>query len=160
MKALTISQPYASMIAAGQKWIENRTWCTDYRGSLAIHAGRGRQYLDSRELRRYPTGCVLAVCQLVACVPLQPLRVHRRSLVLERLGIPVESVLSNEHAEGPWCWIVRDVRPLQVVCPCRGAQGLWQWDESVIAECDLGVLRAARPAFFGTANRVGRATRT
>lgn len=27
-----------------------------------------------------------------------------------------------------WCWILRDVRPFRDPCPCRGAQGLWDWD--------------------------------
>lgn len=132
IKALTISQPYASLIARGEKWVENRSWPTDYRGPLAIHAGKGRQYLSPSQLRAYPTGCVIATAELVACVPLEPLRVHRRSNVLDKLGISVDAVLSDEHAEGPWCWILRDVRALRVVCPCRGAQGLWdwEWDES------------------------------
>lgn len=143
IKALTISQPYASMIASGEKWIENRHWPTNYRGPLAIHAGKGRQYLDVRILRDYPTGCVIAVAQLVACVPLEPLRVHRRSRVLEDLSISVESVVSNEHAEGPWCWILRDVRPFRDPFPCRGAQGLWDWDPpaALLAERDFVLSR-------------------
>ena len=39
MKALTIRQPWASLIAAGVKTIETRSWSTRYRGPLAIHAG-------------------------------------------------------------------------------------------------------------------------
>ena len=34
MKALTIKQPWASLIVHGIKDIENRTWRTDYRGPL------------------------------------------------------------------------------------------------------------------------------
>ena len=40
MKALTIRQPWASLIAAGVKTIETRSWSTKYRGPLAIHAGK------------------------------------------------------------------------------------------------------------------------
>lgn len=39
MKALTVRQPWASLIAAGVKTIETRSWSTRYRGPLAIHAG-------------------------------------------------------------------------------------------------------------------------
>lgn len=39
MYALTVKQPWASAIMAGLKRVENRTWRTDYRGPLAIHAG-------------------------------------------------------------------------------------------------------------------------
>ncbi|QES88839.1 ASCH domain-containing protein [Rhizosphaericola mali] len=38
MKTLTIRQPWASLIVAGIKDIENRTWKTSYRGPLLIHA--------------------------------------------------------------------------------------------------------------------------
>jgi len=38
MKALTIKQPWASLIAHGIKDIENRTWKTNFRGGIYIHA--------------------------------------------------------------------------------------------------------------------------
>ena len=40
MKAITIKQPYASLIVEGIKDIENRTWKTNYRGRILIHAGK------------------------------------------------------------------------------------------------------------------------
>lgn len=39
MKVLTLWQPWASLIAAGVKTIETRSWRTSYRGPVAIHAG-------------------------------------------------------------------------------------------------------------------------
>lgn len=42
MKALTIRQPWASLIAHGVKTIETRSWSTKYRGPLAIHAGKAK----------------------------------------------------------------------------------------------------------------------
>lgn len=38
MKALSIKQPWASLIAHGIKDIENRTWRTHFRGRIYIHA--------------------------------------------------------------------------------------------------------------------------
>ena len=40
MKALSIMQPWAWLIVNGHKSVENRTWNTNYRGQLLIHAGR------------------------------------------------------------------------------------------------------------------------
>jgi len=40
MKAITIYQPWASLIAAGAKKYETRSWHTGYRGPIAIHAGK------------------------------------------------------------------------------------------------------------------------
>jgi hypothetical protein len=40
MKALTLIQPWATLVALGEKQIETRSWDTKYRGPLAIHAGK------------------------------------------------------------------------------------------------------------------------
>ena len=40
MKALSIRNPWASLIVAGIKDIENRTWITHYRGPLLIHVSQ------------------------------------------------------------------------------------------------------------------------
>jgi hypothetical protein len=40
MKALTLSQPFATLVAIGAKRIETRSWSTNYRGPLAIHAAK------------------------------------------------------------------------------------------------------------------------
>lgn len=42
MKALSIQQPWASIIAYGIKDVENRTWDTPYRGKFLIHASSKR----------------------------------------------------------------------------------------------------------------------
>lgn len=41
MKALTLTQPWATLVAMGAKRIETRSWRTSYRGPLAIHAAKG-----------------------------------------------------------------------------------------------------------------------
>jgi len=59
MKAVTIYQPYAELIARGEKRVENRSWRTDYRGPLAIHAGCSRAWLRSwpRPFSPPPSAC-------------------------------------------------------------------------------------------------------
>lgn len=49
MKAISIKQPWASLIAHGIKDIENRTWATKYRGKVLIHAS-GKPAGDAYEL--------------------------------------------------------------------------------------------------------------
>ena len=47
MKTLSVKQPNASLICAGVKRVENRTWQTDYRGRLLIHAsGNHNSFYD------------------------------------------------------------------------------------------------------------------
>ena len=44
MKALSIRQPWASLIVLGFKDIENRTWATRQRGTILVHASKGMTY--------------------------------------------------------------------------------------------------------------------
>lgn len=41
MKGLSLTQPWASLIAIGAKRIETRSWYPSYRGPIAIHASKG-----------------------------------------------------------------------------------------------------------------------
>jgi len=41
MKALSIRQPWASLILKARKDVENRCWPTKYRGRILIHAAKG-----------------------------------------------------------------------------------------------------------------------
>jgi hypothetical protein len=113
MKALTIIQPYADMIARGEKIIENRKWATDYRGPLAIHAGKNRTWLDEDDIAARPGmafGAIVAVARLRGCIRVEDLPLEYRD---------------RDDAEGPWCWILQDVQPLDAPLPISGAQGLW-----------------------------------
>src|SRR5690606_20923045 len=52
MKALSVRQPWAWLIASGHKDIENRSWPTRYRGRMLIHASKGmtrKEYDDVLE---------------------------------------------------------------------------------------------------------------
>ena len=129
MKTLTVSQPYATLIADEEKWVENRNWGTSYRGPLAIHAGKGTQYLSPKSLAEYPSGCIVAIAELVACINIDRARRFDRATELSP-GITVDDVLKHEHTEGPWCWVLQNVRPLIPPVPCKGAQGLWEWQEN------------------------------
>ncbi len=127
MKALTISQPFASLIASGEKWVENRTWETRYRGPLAIHAGKGTQYLTRRDLDGYPAGAVVAVAQLVGCANLWDWSGYTPSddELFPNTKTRLKAFLDHEHTEGPWCWILEDVTPVQPPVLATGRQGLW-----------------------------------
>ena len=74
MKVITIKQPFASLIAAGLKEYEFRTWKTNYRGEILIHAGKS---IDKDAMKKfeflnldYPTGCIIAKAKLTDCVPI------------------------------------------------------------------------------------------
>lgn len=130
MKALTISQPFAFLIADGQKPVENRSWPTSYRGPLAIHAGQGTQYLTKTELKNYTTGAIVATCDLVTCIEVDnPSEKQRQEL--DAAGIGLDDILNHKHCEGPWAWVLTEIRPCDPV-PITGKQGLWDVPDSLV----------------------------
>jgi hypothetical protein len=52
MRALSIRQPWAWLIIAGHKDIENRSWDTRHRGSLLVHAGRAWARMPIEEIEK------------------------------------------------------------------------------------------------------------
>lgn len=42
MKAVTLTQPWASLVVYGYKQIETRSWATKHRGPIAIHASASK----------------------------------------------------------------------------------------------------------------------
>ncbi|MDP3561746.1 MAG: ASCH domain-containing protein [Legionellaceae bacterium] len=86
MKALTIKQPWASLIAQGIKDIENRTWRTNFRGRIYIHAaGRSVQgnikamftenqypHVKNTVFGYWQTSAIIGEVEIVDCVQNHP----------------------------------------------------------------------------------------
>lgn len=125
MKALTVCCPYSHFIALGLKPIENRTWATSYRGTLLIHAGLSREWLDDGDETRYPDmafGAIVAHVTMVACLAINAQRWPDRWAPLR----------AHEHANGPYCHVYEHIRRLPEPVPCKGAQGLWTVPSTII----------------------------
>lgn len=119
LPALTIQQPWCAAIMAGVKQIENRTWSTDYRGELAIHASA-----------RTPSSSYAAASRFCAArgylVPL-PHEVTMGAI----LGT-VQIVDIVKESDDPWFigtygWVLERPQSLRVPVPARGTLGLWYW---------------------------------
>lgn len=132
MKVISLWQPWASLIAAGAKTWETRSWPTRYRGALAIHATKSvnRQVLDflesqdSQALREamidrglyldaLPLGCIVAVCRLtdcIECVAGEPAPKGQEAL--------------GDFSPGRFAWKLEAVKSLMTPVPFTGSQGL------------------------------------
>jgi hypothetical protein len=112
---LSVLQPWAWAIIHGGKPVENRSWATSYRGPLLIQAGASRRCLgDAPDLLAaapsaadLPFGCLVGAVELVGCV--------RRK----------DYDPTDRWAFGPWCWLLRNPRPLVSPVPLRGSLGLF-----------------------------------
>ena len=109
MKALSIRQPWASMITSGKKTIETRLWKTDYRGNLLIVAGRqwAEGFLSDLSL---PIGQGIAVVRLTDCSPMTEAD---------------EKAACCKVYDGAFAWVFEDVRLIQPF-PVKGQLGLFE----------------------------------
>lgn len=130
MRAITLHQPYASLIAEGLKTIETRSWPPPlaYIGRpLAIHAGKAQaqmEALDDAELDileqhfgswwwgRLPYGAVIATCTLARVVQFP----HKDA--------PPDAF--GSFTPGRYGWILTDIEKVGPH-PARGQQGFWEW---------------------------------
>jgi hypothetical protein len=151
MKALSLTQPWATLVAIGAKRIETRSWATAYRGPLAIHASKGfpqwaREFTadpvvykavrlhwrGTSDYPAYPLGAVVATCRLVSCIPTRELRENR---IIETdpaaccgpFDLSAGERALGDYAPGRWAWLLADVELLTLPIPAKGALGLWEW---------------------------------
>ena len=132
MKCLTICQPFAELIARGEKRVENRTWKTSYRGPLLIHAGKSRKWLthewagDAQAIPTLVFGAIVGVARLERCLSIREIRhLHRDS--------PDAWLSHHPHCKGPWCWVLSGAKRLSDPIPYRGQLGLFEVPKSVLA---------------------------
>lgn len=147
MKAITIHQPFATLIAIGEKDNETRGWATKHRGPLAIHAGK-KIHKDLCELEPFksvlakhgytadnlPTGAIVAICNLTECYEINLARETYASSVSDK-GEILQVYEGNEFAfgryeEGRFAWNMKDRQFLESPIPAKGQQGLWNWGRS------------------------------
>lgn len=140
-KAITLWQPWATLVAIGAKEYETRSWSTNYRGPLAIHAAKTKDHLDLgfenpfmrealrkygiRSTEQFPLGAILAVVELVDCLPVEKLRVT--ALPNERLRIEDHERAFGDFSAGRFAWKLQMGYRFFKPIPARGRQGLWNW---------------------------------
>lgn len=130
MKTLTVCEPYAHLIASGVKRVENRTWKTDYRGPLLIHAGVNKKYLHCYQPKPSDPpikktdlrfGQVVCAVMLTACLPVRACREQGS----EAFRTVWPWLRTHEHVEGPYCWVLENVMPIRAMCSIRGALSIF-----------------------------------
>lgn len=132
MRALTLWQPWASLMAMGLKQHETRSWGTKHVGPLAIHAAKKSPRtpgplvvmlaahwgikVSAAELvlEQMPVGSVVGVVDLVGCQ--STLRCDPQDLD-RALG---------DYGPDRFAWLTRDPAKLADPIACRGRQGLWR----------------------------------
>lgn len=151
MRALSLVQPWATLIMVGEKRIETRSWGTSHKGKLAIHASAGkpkyaREFCQEPEveeiLERHgldwetlPRGVVVGTTEVLTCTGIsrwtgEVLRVAREieTYAGTVTGLPEDEYLFGDYSPGRYAWILGKVEPFLEPVPARGSLGLWKWE--------------------------------
>lgn len=141
MRALTVWQPYASLLVMGLKKFETRGWDTKYRGSLLIHAAKLNDNRRKDDIDRTVTllrehgmdslaeklvascslsfGCVVGVVELTSCKPMMD------------GGSNLENAVGY-FGEGRFGWKCDEPRMFDTPITVVGKQGLWVPSQELI----------------------------
>lgn len=124
MKVLTIKQPWATLIAKGYKEYEFRTWKTNYRGEILIHAGKA---IDKDAIKRfehlnleYPLGCVIAKATITDCIYVDA--VFKKEVV-PKSPLVYRNIATNENWIG-YGFKLENVQEIERI-DVKGKLGLW-----------------------------------
>lgn len=143
MRALSLWQPWAILIALGAKKYETRHWTTSYRGPLVIHAPKKQNrelyntarsepfvsYLLADGYKKYselPFGSYVCLVDLVDIILTEKIR-----------GILGSDELAfGNYVSGRYAWKLENIRRFIKPIPARGHQGLWMPtpDEIILIE--------------------------
>lgn len=148
-RAISINEPFAWACAAGLKTIENRSWATDYRGPIAIHASTAMRHLTpeneqfladahgsvwasldndriGNESPLWYRGAIIGMVEIVDCVQWlagdDPADLFSRFTGgSNRIGIP-----HQYWAQPGYCFVLANARRFRHPIPARGALNIWR----------------------------------
>lgn len=140
MKAISLWQPWAQAIAVGAKTVETRSWKTNYRGPIAIHAAKTQNAETHQATNAFradpdiapgeipaalPFGAFVALATLYACYQTEDIdRWYYISATENRYG---------NYEPGRFGWVLKDIQALDDPVPYRGRQGLFEVPDEIIS---------------------------
>ena len=125
MKVLTLKQPWATLVSEGIKEYEFRSWKTNYRGKVLIHAGAG---IDKKEMERfkdlnlkYPSKRIIAEVEIEDCLELDD--------KLNQKIISENNIAYGSKIRTGYAWKLKNVKKIKSSKEINGKLGLWNIDK-------------------------------
>jgi activating signal cointegrator 1 len=129
IKVISLWQPWAEAMKRGLKRNETRSWCTGYRGWLAIHAAKRKPDAVPARFGTVALGAIVCIVRLVNCI--------RTGEIVN--GLSEEEESWGDYSPGRWAWQTESLIALPEAIPLRGHQGLFDWQmPEEIAQLTIG----------------------
>src|SRR5215213_7752316 len=137
MKALSLLQPWASLVVMGAKRLETRSWSTKYRGALLIHASSrkaGALLSSEPPFSRYihdfnclPLGAIIGSVILTDIVKVEQLQLSEK--IINQLSL--EERAFGDYTNGRYVWVLEEAAQFERPVPIRGTLGLWEYSGEI-----------------------------
>ncbi|MDE6292263.1 MAG: ASCH domain-containing protein [Bacilli bacterium] len=131
MKVISLTEPFATLISTGIKTIETRSWKTNYRGKLYIHASLTKIpkiYKNNQELmslideKKLNFGYIICSCVLVDCIEMTDEFIENI-----KKDFPNEYT-TGIYARGRYAWILKNIEPIDEPIKAKGHLGIWNFE--------------------------------
>lgn len=144
MKAISLWQPWATLMAIGAKKNETRHWPTYWRGPLVLHAAKRfgpderdicddvpfREVLASAGILRpsdLPLGALVGVVRVVYCTKTETFGAD----LFEHGRLSAQEHAFGNYGPGRWAWITEGAKRFAVPIPWKGKQGFFDVPDDV-----------------------------
>ena len=129
MKVLSLKEPYATLIMKGIKTIETRSWKTNYRGELYIHASMSnvpKMYFEKEGLKELIEnlemhyGNIICKGQLVDCIEMD------ESYIEEMKSLHPIEYCCGAYEVGRYAWVLENIEVIEPI-KAKGKLGIWNY---------------------------------
>jgi activating signal cointegrator 1 len=160
MRAISLWQPWATLLISGVKKIETRDWPLRYNGWLAIHAAKkwDRQIEQAclepglREAivaadphgrfapQHWSRGAIVGMVNITKVVKYEDSLRHKLALTTRERACGL-------YEPGRWLWICNTAIAFKEPVPWKGSQGLFEVDEHALAITNMSATLAPNPGY-------------
>ena len=129
MKVLTIKEPFATLIKNKIKYIETRSWKTNYRGELYIHAGIAKLTSDVKKRKDLSKlyneeslnfGYIICKCNLIDCIYMT------KEFIEQEKYKDYNNFIAARYEIGRYAWVLDNIEPIFPI-PAKGQLGIWNY---------------------------------
>lgn len=131
MKVLSIKEPFASLVCLGKKKIETRSWKTNYRGRIYVHASLKKVVVKDDRYRKlikllpenynFKYGKIICKANLVDCI-------YMDDEFLKKIKTNETEFLCGHYEVGRYAWILDDVEVSNKPISAKGRLGIWNYN--------------------------------
>lgn len=148
MKVLSLLQPWASLVVAGHKLMETRSWNTKYRGELLIHASAGKAYKKIpaedplykyyhllfahnkiEPIEQLPFGAIIGKVNLTDTIPTDSLR---RGMERKIISWHEQELAFGNYTDGRFAWLLSEPVKFLKPIPATGSLGIWELKSNTV----------------------------